>query len=80
MHLRCHFAVAFPFISRAFALFVLMLASGGCLMWPHSASKTDSPATVKSQPEVVPVTTRPDGMDASTVNPAELLTQRAQSY
>jgi hypothetical protein len=75
-----HFADDLRSISRICALSVLICASGGCLFSHHSPIPPPSPATTRSPSEVPSVTTRPDGMDASTVNPADLLTQQAESY
>jgi hypothetical protein len=78
MHLRSSLRIGLQQIVRVSTL-SLVLSIAGCTT-QHAASQSNLPPPGKSQTDVSPATTRPDQMDASTVDPAELVAQRAQRY
>jgi hypothetical protein len=80
MHLRRHFSLDISSIAAGFLLLVLALIAGGCAGTPRAASQSNLPPPAKSPTEVAPATTRPDSMDASTVNPADIVARRAEAY
>lgn len=80
MHSRRHFASDLQLIARFCTLSILLLIAGGCLSSHHAANQNTLPQEGKSPPDAAPATTRPDGMDASNVNPADLIAHRAEQY
>jgi hypothetical protein len=80
MHSRRHFASSLQLLPRFSALSILLLIAGGCLSSHHSANQTTLPQEGKSPPDAAPAATRPDGMDAANVNPADLIAHRAEQY